>query len=222
VPVVADVELKLEVAAFLEAQGEAMRHPRAQELSAWAVEEARGLVAPGLVYEWVPAEVVGEREVRLGGVLMRVGRHAELMLPAQEAFVAVATIGAALEERARELAGAAKTFDSYVLGEVGVFAVGALMLRAHHLVEEQAAQRGWGVGAELAPGQLAGWDVGEQNQLCSLLDIAAIGVSVTGGGMLMPQKSASLVVGAGPGYAAQEVRSPCEFCAQGASCRYRH
>ena len=102
-PVVADVELKLEVAAFLEAQGEAMRHPRAQELSAWAVEEARGLVAPGLVYEWVPAEVVGEREVRLGGVLMRVGRHAELMLPAQEAFVAVATIGAALEERAREV-----------------------------------------------------------------------------------------------------------------------
>jgi hypothetical protein len=40
--------------------------------------------------------------------------------------------------------------------------------------------------------------------------------------MLSPQKSASLMVGAGPDYESREVRSPCEFCDKGDTCRYRH
>jgi len=217
-----DIDISLTVEAFLESQGQAMRHARAQELAVWAVEEARGLVRPALVYEWVPTEMAGAHEVRVGAAVMRLGRHAELMKPALEAFICVATIGPGREQRAREGAAAGSTFDSYVLGEVGVFAVGSVMMHAHRLVEEQAAARGWGVGAELAPGQLAGWDVGEQRLLCALLDIDAIGVSVTEGGMLMPQKSASLMVGAGPGYSSTEVYSPCEFCAKRETCRYRH
>lgn len=216
------LEVDLQTEAFLEEQGEALRHPRAQEAAVWAVEEGRPLVRPALTYEWLPVEAVEEREARIGGALFRLGRHADLLQPAEEAFVCVATIGPALEERARELASTGKTFESYVLGEVGVFAVGTLIHYGHRLVEKEAAERGWGVGAELAPGQLAGWDVGEQNVLCSLVDIASIWVEVTPGGMLYPQKSASLVVGAGPDYTSKEVRSPCEFCAKADTCRYRH
>ncbi len=220
--VLGGVEVTMELGAFLEAQGEALRHPRAQEAAGRALDEARGLVRPALAYEWLPVEVMGRREVRVGGVLFQIGGHADLMLPAREAFVCVATIGSVLEERARELAAEGETFESFILGEVGVYAVGGLMQRAHRLVEEQAAARGWGVGAELAPGQLAGWDVGEQKLLCSLLDVAAIGVEVTEAGMLSPQKSASLLVGAGPDYESKEVRSPCDYCVKGDTCRYRH
>jgi hypothetical protein len=217
-----DLELTIELADFLEAQGEALRHPRAKEAAARALEEAQGRVAPALVYDWLPVEVVGRTHAQVGEVLLRLGHHADLLASAREAFVCVVTIGPALEERARELAAAGETFDSYVLGEVGVYAVGSTMHRAHRLVEEEAGARGWGVGAELAPGQLAGWDVGEQKLLCSLVDVASIGVHVTDAGMLSPQKSASLMVGAGPDYVSHEVRSPCEFCDKGDTCRYRH
>ncbi len=103
-----------------------------------------------------------------------------------------------------------------------MFAVGSLIQKAHRMIEEEAAWRNWGVGAELAPGQLAGWDIEEQKLLCGLVDTEAIGVTVTVAGMLVPQKSASLMVGIGPRYASAEVRTPCEFCDLGDTCRWRH
>jgi len=218
----ADIQLSLELDDFKEAQGEALRLPRAQESAERALTEAATLVAPALVYEWISVEVVDRTHARVGGVVMRVGGHTDLLLPAQEAFVCVATVGPALEERARDLAAEGKAFDSYILGEVGVYAVGLVMHLAHKRVEEEAAARGWGVGAEMAPGQLAGWDVAEQKLLCGLLDVSSIGVSVTDGGMLFPMKSASLLVGSGPEYEASEVRSPCDYCAKAETCRYRH
>ena len=218
----ADIGLTLEAAVFLETQGEALRHEWAKEAAVRALADAEGLVQPALVYEWLPVEVVGRTQVRVGGLLMRVGNHADLLKPAREAFVCVTTIGPQLEERARELAAGGKAFDSYMLGEAGVYVLGMVMEKAHRLVEHEAADRGWGVGAELAPGQLAGWNVAEQRLLCSLLDVESIGVRVTEAGVLVPQKSASLLVGAGPGYESEEVRSPCDFCAQGDTCRYRH
>jgi cobalamin-dependent methionine synthase I len=103
-----------------------------------------------------------------------------------------------------------------------VFAVGSLIRKAHRMIEEEAARANWRVGAELAPGQLAGWEIAEQKLLCGLVDTEAIGVTVTGAGMLVPQKSASMMVGIGPGYTSAEVRTPCEFCDLGDTCRWRH
>ena len=78
------------------------------------------------------------------------------------------------------------------------------------------------MGAELAPGQLSGWSIAEQLLVAQLLDVAAIGVSVTESGILIPQKSASLMVGIGPEYESSEVRSPCEYCDVSDTCRFRH
>jgi hypothetical protein len=220
--VLAQVDCPLGFDQFLELQGEALRRPEVREVARWALEEAQRLVVPAMVYEWLAAETLGEKQVRVGDIVFDLGRHAELMAPAREAFVGVVTIGPRLEERARELGSAGRALESFVLGEAGVFAVGGLMQRAHEVAEAEAARRGWGVGAELAPGQLAGWRIEEQKLLCGLLDIDAIGVRVTGTGMLVPQKSASVMVGIGPDYVSAEVRAPCEFCDQRHSCRWRH
>ncbi|OFW62130.1 MAG: hypothetical protein A2133_05530 [Actinobacteria bacterium RBG_16_64_13] len=144
------------------------------------------------------------------------------MAPASEVFVGVSTIGPQLEERARELGSVGRALEGFVLGEVGVFAVGGLIQRAHGIVETEAAHRGWGVGAELAPGQLAGWKIEEQRTMCGLLDIDSVDVRVTDTGMLVPQKSASIMVGIGPDYASAVVHSPCAFCDLGDTCRWRH
>jgi hypothetical protein len=165
---------------------------------------------------------VDDRRAWVAGAIFNLGKHADLLALAREAFVGVVTIGSRLEEEARALGADGRALESFALGEAGVFAVGLLIHRTHRIVEEEAARRSWGVGAELAPGQLAGWAIEEQKLVCDLLDTAAIGVTVTGTGMLVPQTSASIMVGIGAGYASAEVRTPCEYCDVRDTCRWRH
>ena len=207
---------------FMASQGQALDRPEMKRVARWATDEAQGLLTPGIVYECLAVRALDGTQAQVGDTVFDVGRHADLLAPAREAFVGVCTIGPQLEERARELGSSGRALEGFLLGEVGVFAVGGLIQRAHEIVETEAAQRGWGVGAELAPGQLAGWKIEEQRTLCGLLDIDSVGVRVTDTGMLVPQKSASFMIGIGPGYASAVVRSPCEFCDQGATCRWRH
>jgi hypothetical protein len=216
------IDYELDLEGFLEAHGEAFRRPETEEAARWAVEEANRLILPAIAWGWFGVEGVDHRRVRVGGVVLDLGKHSDLMAAAQEAFVGIVTIGSRLEEHARELGGVGKALESFVLGEAGVFAVGWLIQESHRMIEEEAARRGWHVGTELAPGQLAGWDISEQKLIYGLLDAGSIGVTVTATGMLVPQKSASLMVGIGPDYTSAEVRTPCEFCDLGDTCRWRH
>jgi len=216
------LDLNLSLEEFLEAQGDALRRPGMHEVARQALEQAGGLVSPALVYGVLPVGARQAHTAEVGGALFHLGRHADLLRQAQLAFVAVMTIGPQLEEHARELQGAGRALDSFMLGEAGVFVVGKLIEEAHHTAESEAGDRGWGVSAELAPGQLAGWAIAEQKLLCGLLDVEAIGVRVTESGMLVPQKSASMMVGLGPDYESAEVRSPCSFCDLGETCRFKH
>lgn len=216
------LNLSLNFAEFLEAQGDAVLRPGLRVSARRALEQAADLVSGAIVYDWFRVGEVGARDVEVGGAVFQLGRHAELMGPAESALLAVMTIGPRVEELAGELQKSGQALDSFLLSEAGVFGVGRLMEEAHRIAERDAAQRCWGVGAELAPGQLAGWSIAEQKLLCSLVDIDAIGVRLTESGMLVPQKSASMMVGIGPGYESNVVRAPCEFCDQKETCRYRH
>ena len=215
-------DLALDLGEFVEAQGEALRRPAMKEAASEALAAAAGLMSPALVYDWLPVGDRDQRKAEVGGLVFELGRHADLLGPARLAFLAVVTIGSQLEVRSRDLQASGKALDSFMLDAAGVFAVGTLILRARSIVEQDAAERGWGVGAELAPGQLSGWAIAEQILVGRLLDLESIGVRVTDSGMLVPQKSASIMVGAGPDYESSEVRSPCEYCDLGETCRYRH
>ncbi len=221
-PTITDMTLDLDFALFEDQAGQRLQHETVRGSARWAVGEAGRLAGPALAYEWLPSRR-GEKDlVLLGGTRLHLGRHAHLMDEADLACVAVCTIGGALEQEARELMATGRNLDGYMLGEAGVFALDAVMTRVRRLAEAEAAGRGWGVGAELAPGQLSGWALSEQKALCGHVDVTAIGVSLTEAGMLVPQKSASLLIGIGPGYTATTVGSPCEFCANQATCSWRH
>jgi hypothetical protein len=222
VTTLAGFDLALDLEEFVEAQDEALRRPVMKEAASEALAAAVGLISPALVYDWFPIGDRDHRKAEVGGVSFALGRHADLLGPARLAFVAGVTIGALLEARSRDLQASGKALDSFMLDAAGVFAVGMLILRARSVVEQDAAGRGWGVGAELAPGQLSGWAIAEQILVGRLLDLESIGVRVTESGMLVPQKSASIMVGTGPDYESAEVRSPCGFCDLGETCRYRH
>jgi hypothetical protein len=215
-------ELPMEEELFFEEQGGALKRPSMQEAARAALARARGLVEPAVAYDWFPVSLLEGRRAQVGEEVFRLGRHADLLREAESALLALVTVGSRLEAESRRLQAAGKALDAYMLDAAGVFAVGMLIHKAHHIAEQEAADRGWGVGAELAPGQLSGRDLSEQHIIGRMLGIHAIGVEVTASGVLVPQKSASLLVGIGPGYEASEVCSPCQYCDVQETCRFRH
>ncbi len=219
---VVGLDLELALDEFLETQGEASRRLATREAAGRALERAVELVRPAIVYDWLPVGHRDRRKVEVGSVVFDLGRHSDLLGAAHLAFLALVTIGPLLEARGQELQASGKALDAFMLDAAGVFAVGKLIERARSIVERYAAERHWGVGAELAPGQLSGWAIAEQSLVGRLLDFGSIGVRLTDSGMLVPQKSASMMVGIGPDYQSSEVRSPCEYCDLGETCRYRH
>lgn len=220
--VLTNLAVELDFDEFMEKEGARFHRPAVREMAEWAFTEVPGLIDPALVYDWLPVHIVDKRRAEVGGTVLEIGKHADLLELAVEACVSVVTIGPRVEERVKEYMSTGDGFRGYVLDEVGVFAVGVTGALVHGIVEQEAARRGWGVGAELAPGQLAGWNVKDQKLICGLVDVGAIGVGVTDGAMLLPQKSATVMVGIGPQYEGTEVHSPCDFCDQRSVCTWSH
>lgn len=221
-PVLKDIEIHISIDELLRAQGSAARRPAVREMAQWAVAEAQRLTEPAAVWALLPVHQVDGERALVGEAWLRLGPHADLLAPARQALVSVVTIGPALEEEARRLIQEGGLLESFMLDSAGVLALAAVSDGLSRLAEALAAQREWGVSLALSPGSLVGWPVHDQKALCSLLDLAAIGVTLNSSQVLVPHKSASRLVGLGPGYTARQVGSACRFCPRRETCWRRH
>jgi len=221
-PVLKDIEVHISVDELLRAQGNAAQRPAVRDTAQWAIAEAQRLAEPAAVWALLPVHQVDGERARVGEAWLRVGPHTDLLAPAREALVSVVTIGPTLEAESRRLIQEGSLLEGFMLDSAGVLALAAVGDSLRHLVEALAAQREWGVSLALAPGSLVGWPVYDQKALCSLLDLAAVGVTLNSSQVLVPHKSASRMVGLGPGYTARQVKSACRFCPQRETCWRRH
>jgi len=221
-PVLKDIEIHISIEELLRAQGSAAQRPAVREAARWAVAEAQRLAEPAAVWDLLPVHQVDGERARVGKAWLRVGSHADLLASARQALVSVATIGPALEAEARRLIEEDNLLEGFMLDSAGVLALAAVGDSLNRLAEALAAQKEWGVSLALAPGSLVGWPVHDQKALCNLLDLAAIGVTLNSSQVLVPHKSASRLVGLGPGYTARQVESACRFCPQRETCWRRH
>jgi hypothetical protein len=221
-PVLKDIEIHISIDDLLRAQGSAAQRPAVRETAQWAIGEAQRLAEPAAVWALLPVHQVDGERARVGEAWLRVGPHADLLAPARQALVSVVTIGPALEEEVRRLVQGGNLLESFMLDSAGVLALAAVGDSLRRLAENLAAQRKWGVSLALAPGSLVGWPIHDQKALCSLLDLAAIGVILNSSQVLVPHKSASRLVGLGPDYTARQVESACRFCPQRETCWRRH
>lgn len=221
-PVITNFPFVLSVDELLRYQGRAAERPEVKGLAQWAIDEAQRLAAPAIVYEWFLVHAVEGGTAQIGDALLHLGPHADLLTPAREALVSVCTIGKALEEQVQTLSADNRLFEGYLLDTAGVIALGAAGEPIGRIVKEEAARRGWGVSLVLSPGSLAGWTMNDQKALCALLDLAAIGVTVTAAGILSPHKSGSGLIGIGPDYTDHCMGSTCQFCELRHTCQFRH
>ena len=239
-PILRDLPITLTAEELLAERGRNEQRSGLIAAAQEAIALSQTLFAPAAMYEVFDVHSVAGERVALGAreqevashtptlphssapLALTVGPKADLLAPAQRLLVAVYTMGPALEARVGDLARAGEPLLSYLLDCAGVTALGVVGERVRCLAEELAAERGWGVSPALSPGSLVGWTLQGQQELCSLLPIAEIGVRLNEYCVLEPHKSVSVVIGMGPGYESHEVGSVCRYCALRDSCwRYR-
>jgi hypothetical protein len=137
---------------------------------------------------------------------------------AQRVVAAVCTIGPELESTSASIFSEDPLY-ALALDGLGNAAVESLAQQVCGQIAEQVKQEGLQASTPLSPGTPE-WpvEVG-QPQIFALLDPTKAGVNLTSGGMMMPKKSVSFVVGIG-----QEMSqaSMCTVCSLQNTCRYQN
>ncbi len=165
------------------------------------------------------ANVIEHRHERIllaDGKMLTGPLAARHLAGAERVAAVVCTIGSALEEYAASL-------DDIVLAlaldGLGNAAVQVLAQQVCGRLAKRAQVRGLTTSAPLSPGE-SEWpiEVG-QPQIFALVDPSRAGITLSSGGMMVPKKSISFVVGIGPEMAQTDL---CDICSLRERCRYRH
>lgn len=165
------------------------------------------------------AKVIEHRHNQIlleGGIKLTGPLAVRFLAGAERVSAVVCTIGAELEKLA---AVQNDLVLSLALDGLGNAAVEALGQQVCERIGKRAQAAGLETSAPLSPGEPE-WsvDVG-QPQIFSLLAPGPADVRLTEGGMMIPKKSISFVVGSGPH---MEQTDLCELCSMKERCRYRH
>jgi hypothetical protein len=225
-PILRDIPISLSADQVMEAQGRIGSQAALVEATETALALGSTLWSPAVAYEQLEVLGVEGKTVSVAPPAhmerkphqLLVGPKADLLAPAHQVMAAVYTIGPALGARVSELVHEGEHLLSYVLDCVGVMALGVVGESVRRMAEEMATAACWGVGAALSPGSLVGWSIRGQRELCAVLPIGDIGVSLNKYGILEPHKSGSVVIGLGPGFGSHEVGSVCVYCSLRDTC----
>lgn len=123
-------------------------------------------------------------------VVLKVGRKgAKLLADAHEAQISFMTLGDGLRRTADDLIKQRRILKHYILDTAAALALYHIGQIVDRKAEKRAAQKGWGVGRRLSPGDLKGWSIEGQSVLGEILPVETIGIDVGHGGLLIPFKS---------------------------------
>jgi hypothetical protein len=219
-----DWKLELDVDRVLAAQGAEpavirRRHPSLVQAAERALEEGLNLIAPDAVQTILSVTRRDEQGVHLaGGGCIRGAAIERRLCDAEEVAAAVCTIGGALEERVSAVLDEDPVL-ALALDGLGTAAVDVLATEVCGKVAAEAEARGLKATVPLSPGMM-GWPLADgQDQIFSLLNAGGIGVVLTSSRLMVPRKSASMVIGVG-----RRVISglrTCDLCDMKDTCRYR-
>ena len=225
-PVVRDIRLELGIEDVLCREGIGdQRNPRPQIMN--LLKEILGevksskLLAPSLAYEFYPINRFLTDRVKLkGGAQIQGTLVPTLFSKADELGIAVCTIGPGLEVKSTNYFKQGKELHGLLLDGIGSAAVDALCWKVCHILGEEASSHGYQASSPVNPG-MPGLPISEQKYLFELVPANQIGVSLTSGYMIVPRKSASLVIGAGTKMPRWTPESACARCNLNKICRYK-
>lgn len=213
-----------------------LARPGGREQWEAALADARALAAPAAAWDFVPVEELRDDTVVLrGGARLAGGPIADVFAGAEELALAVCTVGEPLTDRIRELQGSGLLLRAVLLDELGSMAVDSVRQQVCRRLSSEAAAAGLHVSVSLSPGE-SEWPLADQAVIFTLVDAAAIGVSLSPTLLMKPLKSLTLALGRRR--APAEGRGPrtlgrnlvrgeapgdgCDFCVIRDRCGWRH
>ena len=184
-----------------------------------AAANGLSLIHPkAITTEVVVREHRHERILLVDGTVLTGPQVTHQLSGAQRVIAAVCTIGPELEESFAQFF-AEDPLYALALDGLGNAAVECLSQQVCTDIAEQSKQEGLQASAPLSPGSPE-WpvEVG-QPQIFKLLNPSKVGIELTSGGMMIPKKSVSFVVGLGP---EMSQTSMCSVCSLKDTCRYQN
>jgi hypothetical protein len=136
---------------------------------------------------------------------------------AEQAAVFVCTIGSALEIRAADLTREGDPALGFIVDSAASEFAERTAAALHDHIAAVMAEGSQGVTNRYSPGY-CNWDVAEQHLLFALLPAGFCGIRLSESALMLPIKSVSGIIGAGPGVERRDYR--CDHCSV-ADCVYR-
>lgn len=192
---------------------------RISEILALAKAEDWLRPAAGYRIHEVAVRGFGWMEVRDGSRL-QAPLLAHRLATATHLALGVCTIGSTLEQRVSEWFAAGDRLRAVLLDEIGTLALFRLSEQVEQAIRETAAAQGLDASGVLNPGD-DGFSLGDQETVLRLVEGAAINVTATQTGMLLPRKSLSIVLGLGAKMPKWSRGESCARCKSRGRCPHR-
>jgi len=184
-----------------------------------ALALGESMIEPQVVYRAAGVTGQGASIIEAGGETLHIPEIGRLWGSLEMVGAGICTVGAAIEERVRELWDQRELPLAVMLDSVGSAAVESLAEYANDLLCQAAIPAGIKVTNRISPGY-AGWDTAEQAALFHLCPGDAIGVTLNDSCVMTPGKSLSFLVGVGPEARVDHYFTQCRRCWM-ADCAYR-
>jgi hypothetical protein len=222
--ILTDWPLHLDIDLILRGQGveparARQRNSNLVRVAEEALQLGQPLIQPAVLMHSLPVEAVHHQRLSLaGGGSLSGPAITRFLAPAQEIVNVICTIGDQIEllisEAMKSEPGLGMALDGLANG-----AVENLGTQICRHFEQVALQRGWQCSLPVSPG-MEGWPLAEaQKQVFALVDASLVGVRLTDNAVMLPLKSASMILGLGANITVQG--GPCDFCNLRETCRYR-
>ena len=225
-PVIRDIPLSLKTREVLRRQGlggGAKVRPKIKilirELLA-SIKKAR-LLEPAVAYEYYTVSRMNGSQISLEGDKAIHGPLIPAIFPeAKELAVLLCTIGPRLEKQVTDYSKSGEAMRGMILDGIGSTAVDSLTEEVCKFIAGEASSRGYEASSPINPG-MPGLPITEQWNLLGLVNADEIGVSLTSSGIMVPRKSASMVIGIGPKMTRWSEAEACARCSLRKTCHYK-
>lgn len=218
----ADVSLAIDPAEVLRFQGYdrgVAAPPRVRALVEEALALGARLMQPRAVVRWARVTRQDGDTLEAAGVVLRIPGVTREWHRVDHLAAGVCTIGEALEERVRALWSGRDLALAAMLDSVGSGAVETLAEYVSDLLSREALLAGVKATHRMSPGY-RDWPVRAQRELFALVPAHAIGVDLNEACFMRPEKTISLLLGAGADARVDHASGHCARCWM-AGCAYR-
>jgi hypothetical protein len=153
------------------------------------------LLEPAVAYEYYTVSSMNGNHILLADDKAIHGPLIPAIFPEEkELAVILCTIGPRLEKQVTDYSKVNEAMLGMILDGIGSTAVDIMALQVFRCLASEVSSRGYEISSPVNPG-MPGFPLTEQWNLLGLVNTDEIGVSLTSSGIMVPRKSASMVIG---------------------------